>query len=41
MRTQLLEIVAKGGAGLKPLVLAAVPYIRRPQTDVSTTPPNG
>jgi formate dehydrogenase subunit delta len=30
MRAQLLQIIAAGGDGLKPLVLEAAPLIRRP-----------
>jgi formate dehydrogenase subunit delta len=31
MRGQLLAIIAAGGEGLKPLVLEAAPYIRKPK----------
>ncbi|MFN3641860.1 MAG: formate dehydrogenase subunit delta [Gemmobacter sp.] len=30
MRAQLLDVIAAGGAGLHPLVIAAAPLIRRP-----------
>ncbi|SEQ03257.1 formate dehydrogenase subunit delta [Thalassovita taeanensis] len=30
MRVQLFELLEQGGAGLKPLVLEAAPFIRRP-----------
>jgi formate dehydrogenase subunit delta len=32
MRLHLFEVLDKGGAGLKPLVLEAAPLIRRPVT---------